>query len=367
MRIGRLTLDGYHNYGNVLQLLALDMMLRRYGEVDSLWHSADNFLPLLRVTPKQELKNAIKYLINHKGYRDMCRSGYFHTEAVRQARIREFVLRHIHTVDMRGREGSIGAEYDYFVTGSDQVWNPRFLPDRCYKTFLMFAPKDKRISYAASISIPELPSEDAARFKKWASEMPYLSLREAAGAKMIADLTGREVPVHIDPTLVIDRAVYEGLEERPAWLGEEPYMVTYFLGDRPAAVERVARKLGLRVINILDREVFDHYIVSPEEFIYLIHHAELLYTDSFHGTVFAIQFRTPFVICERVQKDACTMTSRIDTLLALFGIESARGTAANDFEVEDPLTVDFSRVDDVLTRERARSYEYLDRAFGKSE
>lgn len=368
MRIARLTLDGFYNYGNVLQRLALDIVLRRYGEVDSLWVRPDNFAPREAMTPMRELKNAVKWLINHQGYRDRCRRNFYRWDTVRQARIREFVLRHEHVVDARGRLAELADSYDFFVVGSDQVWNPYYRPNAgMAEDFLTFAPPEKRVSYAASIGLSELPAEFREEYRAWLGAMPHLSLREVAGAQIVAELTGREALVHVDPTLLVEREVYESMERRPVWLTDEPYIVTYLLGDRPAAVDRVARRLGLRVINILDRDIFDHYAVAPEEFLYLIHHAWLMYTDSFHGSVFAIQFRTPLVACDKVLAGEVDGTaSRIATLLSTFGLESVHGTVANDFEVAHPLDTDFSSVDAALECERTRSYAYLDAAFGKS-
>ena len=46
---------------------------------------------------------------------------------------------------------------------------------------------------------------------------------------------------------------------------------------------------------MLDLDNFEHYTTSPEEWIYLIHHAELIYTDSFHAVLFSLKFGTPFI------------------------------------------------------------------------
>ena len=81
----------------------------------------------------------------------------------------------------------ISSEYDYFITGSDQVWNPYF---NCTEDeFLTFAPKQKRISYAASIGVSEIPDDKKDQFKKWLNGMNYISVREQAGADIVYELT----------------------------------------------------------------------------------------------------------------------------------------------------------------------------------
>ena len=80
-------------------------------------------------------------------------SGENAWEAARSAVIKSFVDRYIpmrYDVDF----SKVADEYDYFVTGSDQVWNP-YCAD-LENLFIKFAPGEKRIAYAASISCPEI-------------------------------------------------------------------------------------------------------------------------------------------------------------------------------------------------------------------
>ena len=119
----------------------------------------------------------------------------------------------------------------------------------------------------------------------------------------------------------------------------------------------------MKVVNILDEHVFEHYAVAPEEWLWLIDNASLMYTDSFHGTVFSILFRRPFVVAERIG-DGCVnkMTSRIDTLLGKFGLEARRGTKENGYMIADPLHIQYGDVDAVLAEERRKADNYLEGA-----
>ena len=141
------------------------------------------------------------------------------------------------------------------------------------------------------------------------------------------------------------------------------------MGKRPEVVDKLSQETGLPVVNILDKDVYEHYVTSPDEFLWAIEHAKLLYTDSFHGTVFSILFRTPFVVCNRIGSAVEEkMGSRIDTLLGYFGLEARRGTKNNGYAIAEPLDVpDWSQVDEVLARERKRSDEYLRQALKVDE
>ncbi|MFR2767096.1 MAG: polysaccharide pyruvyl transferase family protein [Thomasclavelia sp.] len=65
------------------------------------------------------------------------------------------------------------------------------------------------------------------------------------------------------------------------------------------------------------------YTSGPSEFLYLIHHAKLVCTDSFHACVFSILFDTQFYVFER-ENEIISMNSRIDTLLRKFDLEEHR-------------------------------------------
>lgn len=362
MRIGKLTLDGYFNYGNVLQNYALRQILLNYANVvDSLWHEQEKFM--VKTWYKWTWKHLIKWLLNYHGFRDNLWSDLHGMEIVRQGRIKEWCDRYI-GIKSADNLTKIANDYDYFIVGSDQVWNPHFSDlEHC---FLTFAPKDKRIAYAASIACPDIPQKNRKLFKQGLTEMTYISMREQAGADMVKLFSGREVPVVVDPTLLLTAEEWRKVSRQPAWYHGEDYILTYFLGERPAVIDKMARENGQSVVNILDRDVYEHYVTSPDEFLWAIEHAKFLYTDSFHGTVFSILFRTPFVVCNRMGSEVFTkMGSRIDTLLVYFGLEARRGTKANNYGIDNLLTTpDWSQVDEVLARERKRADEYLRQALG---
>ena len=369
LKIANLTLDGYFNYGNVLQRYAVCNLLMGLGaEVESLWFSPQaGFLPYLQshypwMKDSWDWKTLVKLGINWKGATSKLLSGREAWEAARSAVIKSFVDRYIpmrYDVDF----SKVADEYDYFVTGSDQVWNPYFAD--LEKLFIKFAPGGKRISYAASISCPEIPQDKLQMFIDGVRGMKAISVREQAGAELIEQLTGRKVEVVADPTMLVAAEKWREIARKPSWLkGDEKILTTYFLGKRPdEVINRLAMEHGLKVVNILDEHVFEHYAVAPEEWLWLIDHARLMYTDSFHGTVFSILFRRPFVVTERIEAGcASKMTSRIDTLLGKFGLEARRGTKNNGYMIANPMSMQYGDVEAVLAKDRQRAEAYLRRA-----
>lgn len=367
IRVAKFTLDGYFNYGNVLQNYALQEVLLHYADqVDTIWTQPDTFLP--DIWWKWTWKMYIKYLINWKNFRTEITTGRIGREMARQAKIRDFSDRYISYYRVSPPDLSRQIkQYDYCVVGSDQVWNPHF--GNYHQFFLGFAPEEKRLSYAASISTMDIPAEEQEFFVQGIKGMKALSVREQAGADLIEQLTGRKAEVHLDPTLLLTADEWRSVSRRPTWYRGGEYLLTYFLGRRPPQIDAIAEELGLTVVNLLDEEVYEHYVTGVDEFLWAIDHASLVYTDSFHGSVFSILFQTPFVVCDRVgtgKGDASEkMGSRLDTLLGYFGFENRRTNQFKDYRIKNPLQPPvWERCEPVLAKERSRSAEYLRRVLG---
>lgn len=363
MRIAKLTLDGYNNYGNVLQNYALQKILENYADtVDTLWHSDDNFMP--RIWGKWTWKEIIKYIFNYQKFRSKMENGSIFFEIVRQAKIKEWADQYIHIRTNDVDFENIDSQYDFFVVGSDQVWNPKV--NGLKKYFLTFAPYEKRIAYAASIATPTIPEKMIPSYKTGFNGIKWISMREQEGVNIVKKLTGRDVPLMVDPTLLLNPENWKKVSHQPPWYHGGKYILTYFLGKRPESIiQKISQKHGIPIVNMLDEKVYEHYITGVDEFIWAVEHAALVYTDSFHGTVFSILFKRPFVVCDRVGDIVeSKMSSRIDTVLQYFGLEGRRGTKKNGYQIENPLEITYGDTEAVIQREKHRADEYLRKALG---
>ncbi len=357
MRIAQLTLNGYFNYGNVLQKYALNRVLRRYADaVEVIWHTSDGFLP---ESWEWNWRPQLTKMLNSRDERRR-----FTFELIRQAKFKEFNDRHVKTrFDVRALE-DIADEYDFFVVGSDQVWHPQ---SYFFGRFLTFAPKEKRIAYAASIAIPQLPEQYKSTWREGILGMNHVSVREQGAVDIIRELTGVEPLMVVDPVFLLTAEEWAEVSTRPSWLDEKfdgGFILTYFLrASAPPVVKRLSTELKLPLINLLDPEFFNQYVVGPEEFLYLIAHATLLYTNSFHGTAFAILNRVPFVVMD-VNEDrlAAKISARLPSLLRDFGLSERKATAENNYGIDRPLEIDYSMRDEVLSRERSKAFNFLDEA-----
>lgn len=362
-RIGISTITDYNNYGNRLQNYGLQEVLRNLNlEVTTIVN-----------TTHLNKKSRINYLMRNSPIETFLniRSRLTKTNSPtkkynknRYKKFIEFTEENIKETDYSISELSIPqvltTEFDFFVVGSDQVWNPYFRSGSSID-FLVYAPKEKRIAYAASFGIDEIPYRYKYNYKKWLSDMHKISVREESGAKIVEHLTGNKPPVLADPTLLLTKEKWLTVSKRASNRPEQPYLLTYFLGgptDRTRRrLEKLANENQMTVINLGDITQKETYETGPSEFLDYINNASAFFTDSFHGVVFSIIFQTPFIVFER-QSSGPSMYSRIETILDNFDM---RDREANGFD-KDVFSMDFSGTHEVLEREYNKSINYLKEA-----
>lgn len=222
---------------------------------------------------------------------------------------------------------AIAAQYDAFVCGSDQIWNPRLrnnTNDRGY--FLDFAPSSsRRIAYAPSIGNSEIADTAKRDLPELIDKLHAVSIREKSGAKIIKDVCGIEAPVVLDPTLLLPVEAWQPLFEKKVQTPKE-YIFIYRFGCIHENIEQmrsIVTRLGLPVIELqvspesTDSAYFQICGVGPKEFVSLIANAKLVLTDSFHATVFSIISRTPFYTFCREYNHVNNMNSRMIELLEM--------------------------------------------------
>ena len=362
MKTAILTIDDPSNYGNRLQNYAMQNVLKRFGDCQSLWWSVDYDL-----FTKQHfsIKEKIKFLLNYKNYQKKVLYDLPLLE-LKKFQIKKFTEKYIDVKQVDLLDAELENSYDFFITGSDQIWNPLFWfdTDKYAKAmFLQFCSSKKRIAYAASFGLSKIPNKYEKQFASYIESVEQISVREKSAAKIIKKLTGRDVPVVLDPTLMLSAEQWSSIEIRPEWYKGEKYFFTYFLGDIPKSVLEYAKKRNIKIYNLTDKSNVDIFTSRVEEFIYLIHHCELFCTDSFHGSVFAIQFRKPFIVMNRQEKGVPDMTCRIHTLLNTFNLNDRYFLFnSEEKELEKAFHPDYGNVELILQRERENSIMFIKKA-----
>ena len=347
--------NGPNNYGNQLQNFAMIKIFEYMGiDSETLY---DIYNAKYKVNIRHKIKNRLFTILRISEY----------YKAKRELVFNSFSKKYLHyTGPIDGMVSEkIVSQYDYFIAGSDQVWNPAFsISSDHWKYYLLaFAPVGKRISYAASIGVSEMDEAYKTDFITELLNYTAISVREESGQRIIKELTGRDAEVLIDPTLMLDRSDWLKIAKTPKKVDtDKPYILTYFLGgysDRiNQTLQNLAEEYSCEVYNLMDMTQPEVYVSGPSEFIYLISKAKLVLTDSFHACVFSFLFGKPFVVYAR-EGEYNNMMSRMDTLLKKFGLE--RKYVDNGLP-NDILECNYQHGYEVLASERQKVINYLKKA-----
>ena len=379
-KVGILTINDYNNYGNRLQNYATQELLKAMGL------DVKTVVNITKIENKNgQIKEVIHKIqrIKHMTLNEIFEKintkiwNYTHVKEIKRCKIerikafKEFTRKYIEETDYfistNNIPNGLSEKFDYFITGSDQVWNPNFRHGSSID-FLTFAPKHKRIAYAPSFGISKIPPEYIDRYKTWLSEMYRLSVREEIGAKIIKELTGRDAVVLVDPTLMLTKEKWLSISKEAKNKPEGKYLLNYFLGsvskETKRKIKSIATKNKLEIVNLADIRDKKTYTADPSEFIDYINSASVFLTDSFHGAVFSILLEVPFIVFNR-EGSIHSMNSRIDTLLSKFKLGSRK--ANNITDNNQIFEIDYSHVPPILEAERKKAYEYLKEALNVKE
>lgn len=367
-KIGIITINDYENYGNRLQNYALKKTIEKLGfEVDSV-----RFISTEKLGDKKKLvmlvyidaiieqitrtkKIVFKLVFRKKS--ELIEEKHLKFKDFSDIFLSEYFVNLKNPLDINKLK-----VYDFFVTGSDQVWNPYHPENILDFYFLNFVEKSKRIAYAPSIALSDIPIELKAKYTYWLSNMGKISVREKTGSKIIRELVGVEPPVLVDPTLLLSKEEWLNIKNRSDVTDIKKYILMYFLGEVHKDLRKFAKELSIRyefeIIDIFNKNKSETYNNGPSEFVSLFSDAELVLTDSFHGTVFSILFEKPFIVSKRRGKGIFSkMYSRIEALLDMFNFKSREfEKMVNSKEI---LSQDFTHVQEILDHERRKSYDYL--------
>lgn len=208
-------------------------------------------------------------------------------------------------------------KFDTLVVGSDQVWREKLVSPITDYFFAFVDYNANLISYAASFGVDGCEySQDAIdqcgmlikRFKA-------VSVREQAGVKLIQNVYKWHCP---NPVVVPDPTLLLNLEDYCKLCNFIPHedggLFCYILDkdeDKMKCVEKISREVNLKQ-NVLFANI-NNVKPSVEEWIARFRDAKFVFTDSFHGCVFSLIFRKPFVAYGNKSRGLSRFTSLLDS------------------------------------------------------
>lgn len=228
------------------------------------------------------------------------------------------------------------SDYDIFIVGSDVVWYQT--PGKIDRIRFLDINKNfiKKYAYSASFGNAYLPKENKRLIADYLRKFDGISVRESSAITLLNSIQINNVFHTCDPTLLLTDNEWKKISKKPKLIedkGIADYVFAYFLGNTREQINRLKNVCNREKIQLLfipyingykkdDVEKEEEYGLidcSPQEWIWLVDHAKYVITDSFHGLVFSIIFKTRFICVKRVFKE--DINSRIVDLLRLIGAE----------------------------------------------
>ncbi|WP_169891051.1 polysaccharide pyruvyl transferase family protein [Litchfieldia alkalitelluris] len=348
MKVGTITFHWATNYGAVLQAFALQQYIISLGYQTEII----NYIPF-KVKATGILANIKNIRIN---------------ELIKEKRINKFRKNNLalSTKTFYSNKELVEkcTDYNVLICGSDQVWNEWFLlhseNDVNKSYYLNFAKdKDVRISYATSFGTNELKSEVSEIIAPELKKFKNIGVRENTGKDIVGKL-GLQATRVVDPTLLVDKSIYENLLINKK-NKKTVQLFSYILHENQNLAHQIKDYLYNDKLNGFRDNLYNNEPIELIDWLYKIKNAKFVVTNSFHGVVFSIIFHKPFII---VPVEGSKMNDRILTLLDALDLMNRKidiydeGLISNLYNEK----IYWDMVDEKLKTLQETSREFLDNA-----
>lgn len=367
--IGMLTFHWADDYGALLQCYALKTYLSRYEETIVIPYSPKALYSrycLVRCPRYLRLTGRVWSVL------DSLRPGRFCSRWLAKRRIAQFRAQHL-TSDRRRLLSAqeivaYRREIRTYLVGSDQVWNPDItegFQDGYFCTFRAQLPEGVRcVAYAASTGQERLDTSCDAALTEYLKNFDVISIREQGAVPYLESLCGVRPEVMLDPVFLLGKQEWERLlpaRKRP----KERYIVVYdtvYNEEMALCLKNLREKLGFPVVVVLhpmmERYCWgaDRYAAGcgVEEFLELLHGAEYMVTNSFHGAAMSLILHKQFVAFRLRKRNA-----RIENILQIAGQAARLVSTAQEGERMLMEPVNWTEADALLETERMRAKAFL--------
>lgn len=372
MKAGIVTFNSAHNYGAVLQVFAMQEYLKSLGiEVDVINYrlkEIDNVYKLYNV--KRKGNKAIRGL--KKVYKVLKVNLSERWRIEKRKNFENFINNVLNTTRPYKTLKDIQSDflqYDILIAGSDQIWNTELTKGFKPAFFLEFGNRDaRRISYAASLGNDSIDPKYVLFYKRYLENFDFISVREESMKDILKDLTDKKLTRVCDPTLLIDKDVYDKLKVETKYKGKD-YIYVHYIGNDEKTYEiadQLSRKLGIPVLHNRKKGLFENELDAlfhgtPEEFISVIENAKYVVTNSFHTTIVSLIYEKDFITVPHATRPA-----RMRNLLEITGLSNHLVEDVRIMPELESLKIDYKDVKKRLLEERKESVEFLNNAiYGK--
>lgn len=253
---------------------------------------------------------------------------------------------------------------DFYITGSDQVWN-YYHNEGVNKHYFFDGIVGKKIAFASSIGMTDLPADYVEYMKQMLRTYSAISVREASAVKLLSDWGIKSIQL-VDPTLVLNEEDWKQYASKR--LVKEPYLFVYIpynVSDKEivyTSVRKIADANNLKVVTYAwdcrKDSMADNTIIfaDPGDILSLFFHADRIVTNSFHGTAFSINLNKQFWVYMPSH-----FSTRLLSIIELCGLKDRmlEGVIGdNDINT----IIDFTEANRVLEAEREKARKFIKEA-----
>ena len=345
------------NYGSMLQCYALQKVLNKLGIDNTVIDYRND--ALLTKDENDPLKNMRDgRFFSRLG----CRLSY---PKIRKAnrKFNEFWDQHYRKTDKVYTSQNFNElDFDGYICGSDTIWdiNESEGFDRGFFADFDCMRGKHNVSYSPSLGDRPFEEADRTELTRLLKNFSSISMRETNKSGIIGSCTDLPVNSTIDPTLLLDQSDYDCLVKETEQ--DKPYILLYsreYNAEMVRFADKLAKKHKLKVIEISLRiqNFYKHkmaYDTGVDEFLGLVKNARFVITNSYHGTIFAMQYRREFYIFSR---GGCS--NKIRCLINMAGLNERILVRSDSNEQSE---IDYNKVWDNILQERERSICYLKEA-----
>lgn len=369
MKIAILTQPIGHNYGGILQNWALQHVLSELG------HAPQTIIycsPSIKLTSKERahklryvLRSGLSYFIKYRLLRKDGKPGRlpWHNK---NKYLHRFIRNHIETSLFMSEISDSALKEKRFsaiIVGSDQVWRPCYNESNLNSMFCSFAdsPILTRVAYAASFGVYswEFSSEQTAMAQEAIKQFHRVSVREASGMSLCREHLNVEADTCLDPTLLLPSSSYDELIPDKLLRRTPNDKVAVYILDfneqKRQIVNTICNRLGKEPLYFGNVDEKGH-LQPIEQWLAHFKSSDFIITDSFHGTVFSIIYRKPFISIANPTRG----TDRFTSLLNMLDLRSRliyENQEIADSTLFEPI--DWDAVYSKLNNYKSKSKAYL--------
>lgn len=370
-KVGVITMHGVWNYGSALQAYATCHAINRLGyEAEIINYRFPNAYHSSLPRKKKKEAEISLWQLRLNG---LCSRLIGVSLDKRLERLSSFFIHYVPiTKPYESREelAATKPEYDIYLTGSDQVWNPLWVGEDTSFLLEWVPDEKKKIAYAASFGVKDLPESCKENYKRLLQRYDHISVREESA--IIYELTGKRPQVTLDPTFLLSKQDWAALTPQPPIVKGDYilcYLLRYTFDPFPYAedvIKYVKKQTGMKVVMIGPEATYilNGYKVLPNcgplEFLNLFYNASYVITSSFHGTSFAINFRKDFI---SITDNENTSDNRQISLVKLLGLnEECLLTKETPLSKLPIPRIDYSSHEKTIENAVNTSMQYLENA-----